>query len=81
MEVAPVGAHLQPEVKKHEAHQEYLPGGPCLIADQRVLAVPLTCDLLLLVHVLSQLEIEERDFVVGEVTRQHDVHCSAAVSH
>lgn len=81
MEVAPVGAHLQPEVEKHEAHQEYLPRGPCLIADQRVLAVPLTSDLLLLVHVLSELEIEERDFVVGEVTRQHDVHCPAAIGH
>ena len=46
-----------------------------------MLAVPLTGDLLLLVHMLSELEIEERDFVVGEVTRQHDVHCSAPVSH
>ena len=80
IEVAPVGAHLEPEVEKHEAHYEDLPRGPCLIADQRVLAVPLTSDLLLLVHVLSELEIEESDFVVGEVARQLDVHSPAAVS-
>ena len=76
---AEVGGHLQAEVEQYEAYQEDLPGGPGLVANDGVLTVPLGSHLVLLVHVLGQLEVEERDLVVGEVTRQLDVDRLAAV--
>jgi len=79
IEITEVSAQLETEVEKHEAHYEDLPRGPCLVTNQRVLAVPLARHLQLLIHVLSQLEIEQSDFVICEVACQHHIHSLSSV--
>ncbi len=75
-----MSAHLEGEVKEHKAHNEDLPRSPSLLANEGMLAEPFLCDLLLLIHVLGKLEIEEGNLVAREVTRQFNVHCAAAIS-
>lgn len=79
IEITEVSAQLKTEVEKHETHNKDFPGGPCLVTDQRVLTVPLASHLHLLIHVLSKLEIEQSDFVISEVARQHHIHSLSSV--
>lgn len=79
VEVEPVGANLESEVEQHKAHDEDFPRSPGLIAEDGVLTEPFLCNLLLLIHVLSKLEIEESDLISGEVTCQFNVDSAATI--
>lgn len=77
--VAPLDPDRHQEVEGHEADDEHLPADQGLARQEGILAVPLLGDGVLLVHVLGQLEVEERHFVQGEVRGQGHVDGAAAV--
>ena len=79
-EIAPVVSKLNAEVEKDKAHKENLERCPWLVAKELVLAVPFSCHLRLLIHMLGNLEIKECHLIVGKVACQLYIHSLATVS-
>ena len=78
--VAEVQTEGQKNVEDDITTKEDFPWGNLLCVEEWVLREPLCCDLVFLVHSLSQLEIKESCLVSCEMTGQCNLNCTTAIT-